>query len=143
MWHYQCTGDISDVTSVWEYPRISAPGQDIFPLASISAPVQDICHWPGYLPLARISAPGQDICPWLGYLTLARISALSLTCTSWISSCLSSRMIFTWKDFMTVQQPILRHSFTLLISPAVCSPSPHWLHHGRGRQCTGRHSSGY
>ena len=40
-----------------------------------------------------------------------------------MSSCLSRRMIFTWKDLMTVQQPILRHSFTLLILAFSSSPT--------------------
>ena len=34
------------------------------------------------------------------------------TCISCINSCLSSRIILTWKDFMVVQQPILRHPNT-------------------------------
>ena len=41
----------------------------------------------------------------------------SVTWTSCMSSCLSNRIILTWKDFMVVQQPILKHSTTCSMEP--------------------------
>ena len=80
---------------IWQIESLEKHSCQLF-ADNLSIKLHRVGHW--------YTVPGVNCAKYDGW------NCCPVTWTSCISSCLASRIIFTWKDLMVVQQPMLKHS---------------------------------